>query len=353
MWLISPFWIILIVENVIGSPVIIKSGIVKNHGEHENGNLYGALANSGVMSYANNQGYDKLNQGKFVKAEEEGSYLQKDADKNIKQDQGYYTNENFQQNGGGSVLDSEKKTGHKKGHHKSGFHNTYHKDESGSNSSYFDDANDEGGDYQYDGKRNHYGNNGQQKQQGSFSDGSHHEKDNSREGSFKHGGHLNKNLGTNKNYHDERYLNDQKQQSESVAANEAGVGGKEYAEGHRSQEYYPPRNYYKPVPYVPQPKPQFHNQYQPPLQLQPQPQLQRRPQQYYPQDEYYEKTATYNVPEKKIIIYEDPRVYDNNLRYTDYDNVRLEIRPPISRTSRYYDERPIYEDRSVYDDYYY
>lgn len=309
--------ILLLFKSVYSSPIIIKSGIVKNHGDHQSGNIYGAAGESGVTSHVNNQGFEKLDQGNFVKSADEGDYLHKDAAKNVNQNQGYYNNENFQQNGEGLVEDSEKKKDHKKGHHKSGFHNTYHKDESGSNSSYFDDSNDEGGDYQYNGKRGDYGNFQNNKQQGSYADGTHYEKDDSKQGTYKQEGHLNKHLGSNKNYNDERYLDDRKQHSESAAANNNDGRGKEVIENHHTQPYYPPRNYYD----------------------------ERQPY----NKEYYEKPS---VPENKIIIYEDPRVYESeNLRYSDYrtphnpnDRVRLEIRPPISRTNRYYDARPIYED---------
>lgn len=315
MFLVS-FLSILLIHNVISVPIIIKSGIVKNHGQHQNGNVYDAVANTGVTSYGNQQGFEKLDQGKFVKAQDEGSYLQKDADKKLKQNQGHYANENFLQNGEGLIQDSEKQDGHKKGHHKSGFHNTYHKDESGSNSSYFDDANDAGANYQYNGKRGNAGNVGSQKNQGSYSDGSHHEKDDTREGSYKNAGHLNANLGDQRRYNDERYLNDRKEQAETVAANQAGGRGNEIIQKH--QPYYPRQQYYNEPQYIEEP--------------------------YYPDRRYYEKPTPY-VPEKKIIIYEDPRVYDNNLRYnnyeTPYDRVRLDVRPA---PNRYYEERPVYED---------
>lgn len=290
---------------------------MKNHGEHQNGNTYSSLANSGISSYANAQGQDKLDQGKFIKAQDEGSYLAKDSDKKVKQDQGQYSNENFHQNGEGLIQNLENKADHKKGHHKSGFHNTYHKDESGSNSSYFDDANDEGGKYQYNGKHGSYGDVGTKKNHGSFSDGSHHEKDDSKQGSYHQGGHLNQNLGNSHKYNDERYLNDRREQGTSVAANQAGRRGNEYVEKHNSQPFYPVRK-------APVAEP------------------------YYPQNGYYEKPPAYNVPERKIIIYEDPRVYDNNIRYNDYetpyDRVRLDVRPPIAAPNSYYEERPIYDD---------
>lgn len=76
-----------------------------------------------------------------------GRYGEVTAKKQDHIDQNQYNKGNFYQNGGGDVADHELKTGHKKGHHKTGFHNSYHKDEHGSNSSFFDDGSDEGGDY--------------------------------------------------------------------------------------------------------------------------------------------------------------------------------------------------------------
>ncbi|XP_071453014.1 uncharacterized protein [Hetaerina americana] len=58
------------------------------------------------------------------------------------------------------------KGGHKKGHHVSGFHNTYHKDESGKNSRYYDDSDDQGQHVDYNAEDKGFGYNGGEQYKG-------------------------------------------------------------------------------------------------------------------------------------------------------------------------------------------
>lgn len=71
-------------------------------------------------------------------------YGEQSANKKAHLDSNNFQNENFHQNGADNAGNSDSKIAHHKGHHKSGFSNSYHKDESGSNSSFFDDGSDEG-----------------------------------------------------------------------------------------------------------------------------------------------------------------------------------------------------------------
>lgn len=114
--------------------------------------------------------YGKGNRNTQGGADENG-YLQNklsDAGNNIKaaQDLGKFYNMENVSNGHsvqhmkqGTSADSQKSTTgedfendktHKRKHVKSGFHNTYHKDESGSNSSFYEDSDDKGGKLVYD-----------------------------------------------------------------------------------------------------------------------------------------------------------------------------------------------------------
>lgn len=78
-----------------------------------------------------------------------GNFAEENGQRKDHLDQSHLNKEQFFQNGGGSLSDVGNKIAHKKGHHKSGFSNSYHKDEQGSNSSFFDDAADEGDQYMY------------------------------------------------------------------------------------------------------------------------------------------------------------------------------------------------------------
>ena len=63
--------------------------------------------------------------------------------------------------------------GHRKGHHSSGFKNSYYKDESGNNSRFFDDANDEGGHYLYDSKYGGFRDSNADKYHGNYDGGAY------------------------------------------------------------------------------------------------------------------------------------------------------------------------------------
>ncbi|XP_043515067.1 stress protein DDR48-like isoform X2 [Frieseomelitta varia] len=90
---------------------------------------------------------------------------------------------------------------YKKGHHRTGFSNNYHKDESGNNSSFYEDSDNEGGHRSSGNTDGYYG----QKLQNSFRDGSrdasYFEKDKAQRGLYD-----NSKIG----YNNDRYINDRK-----------------------------------------------------------------------------------------------------------------------------------------------
>lgn len=336
MWPKNIFLIACLINCAVSNPIIIRSGIVKEHAKHENGNVQEASLDKGKSGFENEDGYKEEDQKKFVGAEDSGSYLHRDEDKKIKHDQGGYNDQAFHEQGEGSIADAENKKGHSKGHQKTGFHNTYHKDESGSNSSYFDNGKDEGGDYQHNTKRGNAGNSAARRNQGSYLDGTHYEKDDGKQGSFNNKGHYDGSQGNKKNYKQGQRYDEGFRQGHSNVANQFGEGGNNVVEKQQSPPYYhhhqPHDPHYQEAPAYVEKKPFVKNI------------------PYYPEENYYEQPAPYNVPEKKIIIYEDPRVYDNNVRFSNYEQpyenqrIQLDVRPPVNYPNRYYDERPVYED---------
>ncbi|KAK7866309.1 hypothetical protein R5R35_007134 [Gryllus longicercus] len=63
------------------------------------------------------------------------------------------------------------KGGYRKGHHSSGFHNSYHKDESGNNTSYYDEAVDDGGHFFFDARDGAFKDQAGNAFKGAFQDG--------------------------------------------------------------------------------------------------------------------------------------------------------------------------------------
>lgn len=101
----------------------------------------------GIANFEGDDGFNKENEQKHLDVADSGRYGETGANKHDHLNQNQFNKGIYYQAGGGDISDEEVKTGHKKGHHKSGFHNSYHKDEHGSNSSFFDEGSDEGGNY--------------------------------------------------------------------------------------------------------------------------------------------------------------------------------------------------------------
>lgn len=131
------------------SPIIIRSGVSKNQAEHEkeNADVFNARNQKGISNFEEDEGFNKDVEAKHVQAADSGSFNEDVGNKKEDYDQNNFNRENFHQSGGGEVSDSGSKVAHKKGHHKSGYHKSYHKDETGSDSTYYDDADDEGDEY--------------------------------------------------------------------------------------------------------------------------------------------------------------------------------------------------------------
>lgn len=320
--MLKEFVLLAIFNYALSTPIVIKSGLSSSssadHGQRKNSDVYDTYGNKAEKNFVNQEGYDAGSEKKLASALDQGSYGHENQDKKLSHEQGSFADKKYHDNHGGSESNFGKKLGHKKGHHKSGFHNTYHKDESGSNSSYWDDSNDEAEAYENDNRRGAYGDVSSRQNQGGFQDGSSYLNHNGRQGNFKKAGQYEKDVGNRKNYNQGQYYDNNQRFGKSNAANAYGEHGRREQEKIYTKPYYNVGGYY--------------------------------PEDRYYQKPYYEK-AHYASPQKRVItVYEDPRYYEKGYEFESYnpgynsDSVRLDMRPPL--------ELSRFESVPYYDDYY-
>ncbi|KAJ8889026.1 hypothetical protein PR048_008520 [Dryococelus australis] len=133
----------------------------------------------------------------------------------------YYGDQAYNQNGA-AVQGIGSKGGHRKGHHTAGFHNTYHKDESGKTSTFYDDGADEGGHYSYDARDGIYRDGAANVQGGGFQDGAYLDNQQARQGNYGASAAFDA-LQGNKGLHSSgQYLDDQQRYGLGKSANKYG-----------------------------------------------------------------------------------------------------------------------------------
>uniref|UniRef100_A0A1B0CUW0 Putative conserved secreted protein n=1 Tax=Lutzomyia longipalpis TaxID=7200 RepID=A0A1B0CUW0_LUTLO len=133
----------------------------------------------------------------------------------------------------GEDFETDKK--HNRKHVKSGFHNTYHKDESGSNSSYYEDSDDRGGKLVYDKRHGTKGDAHDSQYRENLRDGSLRDKYDDRYGGYDNRGthdrhHLVAEDQGNRLGHRDKYVRGQAERYEMV---DDGYGHRPYAIGIR------------------------------------------------------------------------------------------------------------------------
>lgn len=304
--------------SVNGNAIVIKTGInnANQHEQQQDGGVYDTSAKKGVSNFEAEQGFNLENDRKYVKAEDGGNYAEENANKNHHLDESDYAGEKFHDQGGGTVVDLGNQVAHKKGHHRSGFHNSYHKDESGSNSSFYDDGDDVGDQRVFKTHKGTYGDIEKQRNHGSHLEGKDYAKEEGRRGGYNNGGVYEKDLGNKRDYNQKQYYDDHTLAGRSNA-------GHRYAEAARDQE-----EKYHSRPFIGP----------------------HRPHHPYPHGEYYGSHA-YRAPiQKTITIYEDPRedyARGYEPQYASDDYIQLDVK----RSPAYYDYRSY--DQKPYDDYYY
>lgn len=320
--------------------VVIKTGAQSGEAEqqkHDAGN-HNVKFKVGTSGFNSATGYNKGNENNHAQALDAGKYSEQSGNKKQHVDQANYAGQKFQHQGGDTIADVGKQGWNKKGHHKSGFHNTYKKDESGSNSSYYDDGNDEGGQFYHNSQKGTYGDTSSHGSQGAHLDGRYNAQEDAKRGGYDKGGSYQKGAGDSKIYNQENYHNNQENGGRVNGGNQYEASG-----GHNAQKYH--QQY---PPYVEQPY--YYEQ----------PYYVDRPR-YYDRagyvGNYYDPAPydSYNVPEKKTItIYEDPRIYDQEYsQYQRYplsrngygDLVQLDVRPPLqTNLPQYRYTKPVYEN---------
>lgn len=316
--------ILALLSCVLCDPIVIRSGLSKDHAQAKNSDVYDAQLQKADHNVVNQEGFNKGSEKKFVNAQDTGKYGQESEDKKFKESSGHYGDEKYHKNQGANESNFGKSKGHKKNQHKSGFHNTYHKDESGSNSSYYDDSNDEADEYVQDSKKGAYGDTSSGNNRGVYLDRNGHSNQNAKHGGYNNGGSYNKEAADRRNYNQGKLYNDRLHEGRSKAGDQYGEHG----------QFVQEKRYTTPI---------YHTNYH----------HTARPA-FYPAEDYQEDIHdNYEPASKKVItVYEDPRVFERGYeRYNDYnpnydsDRVHVDIRrPPIYRQTRFYNERPLYDD---------
>ncbi|KAG5886622.1 hypothetical protein JTB14_013070 [Gonioctena quinquepunctata] len=296
--------------SVASDPVVIRSGVVKNQGQEQDAKIYDTSHHKGIANFEGDEGFNKDNEQKFISSSDLGRYGEQNGNRKDYSDQNSFDKGSFQQNGGGDIADYEDKKAHKKGHHKTGFHNSYHKDEQGSNSSFFDDGNDEGDEYVHKTRKGSYGDAAHDSRKGGNLDLSRHSDEQEKRGQYENSKKYDEDKGNRQLYNKNKYYDDREDANRRNAANAYGMGGR------YNEEKYIERPYYDP----------YHNSYN--------------------RDRYDDSNVNTGYPKKHITIYEDPR-YEGRLPYQNQrygdDYIELDVRPPRRDMYRRFDTRRPYD----------
>ncbi|RZC33718.1 hypothetical protein BDFB_011307 [Asbolus verrucosus] len=285
-------------------PIIIRSGINshKDEARRHEANIFDLTNAKGVTNYEGEEGFNRDNESKHVQAQDTGKYNEENAQKKLHSNENNFADDKFHQLAGGEVADYNKKSANKKGHHKAGYSKSFHKDESESSSSYYDDADNEDNEYVHNNKKNLYGDSGQHSQRASDLEDKRYLQDQGKKGYYNNAGNYDRDLANQRDYHARKYYD-----------NKENLGRRNSANQYGEDERYDQEKYLK------------------------------KPHYYYEPEQYYQRPVT--APKKTITIYEDPR-YDGYEKYPPYDNdyIQLDLkRPPRDYDYKYYDRRPSYD----------
>jgi hypothetical protein len=135
--------------------------------------FYGSSGHKGSKGQVSENGYAADHQAHHGDKHNSGYYGDNSgAHKAYNAGQTSYGDQSFNRQGQSAAAFGSR-GGHRKGHHSSGFKNSYYKDESGNNSRFFDDANDEGGHYLYDARNGGFRDSNADTYRGSYDDGAY------------------------------------------------------------------------------------------------------------------------------------------------------------------------------------
>nr|CAH7764654.1 unnamed protein product [Callosobruchus chinensis] len=348
-WLQCIVLVISIEQSVSGIPLVIKAGsaMQQNHQQHQDTKGYNGAIVKGIANYEGDEGFNHDLHKMYQDMSNTGRYGEHRGIVKNSLDQNQFNRDTVQQNGGGLITDIENKRAHKKGHHNSGFRNTYHKDETGSNSSFFDDGGDEGDEYVRKAQHGQYGDILQANQRGSNLASKNYANNAAEQSSYDKGQHGSQEQGRKGNFGRNQYYDDKEHANAANAAKAYGEAGR------YDQEQYAVKPY--PVyPVLPAPHPLPHP---PVLVHHPLPVQDAVGPPVAPQLAPLPPPSLPHQGSRKITIYEDPR-YVQQAPFRQYDNygdhgdyVELDVRPPlpppVSGRQRYDQRGPPH-----YDDYY-
>ncbi|XP_049825854.1 NKAP family protein-like [Aethina tumida] len=138
-------------------PVSIISSYRSNAKADKDGNLFNSQHRKGYSEFGDKNHEQGEHAGSFLNGHLEDAFKEDSAAHKNHLDEGRYNEDQFAKKASVGSREHGNSVGHSRGFHKSGFHNTYHKDESGSNSSYYDDSDDNGEEAVYENQKGAYG----------------------------------------------------------------------------------------------------------------------------------------------------------------------------------------------------
>ncbi|KAK9720990.1 protein of unknown function (DUF4779) [Popillia japonica] len=217
--------------------ILIKSGVLKDHSRDLNGGVFDYGSNQGISSHILDDGFHANNELKKIGNQDAGRYSQDLADNKHVLQQNDFARDNFYRQGAGDLSNIGRQFGQKVGHQNTGFTNSYHKDETGSKSNYYDISDDQGNKYLQNARQGLYGDTGSNRNHNSNYDGGKYYKDDSRFGIYDNQGLYDKNFGTRRNYNQENYNQDRALRGQSNSGDRIGESGRYILEDHAGPHY--------------------------------------------------------------------------------------------------------------------
>lgn len=218
--------------------IYIKSGILTDRARDQQGGVYDFDSNKGISTYLAEDGFHADNQRKQIGDQDAGRYSQGSADDRSVQQQNDYSKDHFYKQGAGGLSNIDRRTGQKLGHHNTGFTNSYHKDETGNRSNFYDISDDQGGGIYQNTQQGLYGDIISSNNRNSNLDGGKYYQDNARFGQYDNQGLYDNNLGSRRNYNHQNYNDDRALHGQSNVGERAGESGRYFAEDYREPYYH-------------------------------------------------------------------------------------------------------------------
>lgn len=206
--------------------ILIKSGVLQDHARDLNGGIFDYDSNRGISSHILDDGFHADNERKHVGNQDTGRYSHGLADNKQILQENDFLKDNFYRQGAGGLSSIDHQLGEKIGHHNTGFTNSYHKDETGSKSNYYDVSDNLGNKFLQNAQQGLYGDIASSKNRNANFDGGRYHQGDSRFGLYDNQGLYGKNFGTRRNYNQQNYNDDRALRGQSNAADRIGESGR-------------------------------------------------------------------------------------------------------------------------------